>query len=227
MLRWLDCGTQQHRTVVSANSKSEGRQRRSGRVVKPRKPPTRHTNSSGSQQKAPASAVRPVAAAQGQQQQASEGEWLAKVLATAGVASRRSCIELVKQGAVKVNGQVVTDPATKVDPSKDVLAAHGRVIKQPTAVGYHYFVVNKPPGYICSNTSIKAPGKRAVDLLQPWLDDWQRHHPGQLPPRLFTVGRLDVATSGLIFVTNDGDWANKVIHPSANIIKVTSTTKPV
>eukprot|EP00879_Flechtneria_rotunda_P023709 GHRR01025100.1.p1 GENE.GHRR01025100.1~~GHRR01025100.1.p1 ORF type:complete len:198 (+),score=68.35 GHRR01025100.1:1583-2176(+) len=79
--------------------------------------------------------------------------------------------------------------------------------------------MNKPAGYICSNVSDKAPGKRAVDLLQPWLSQWEQKHKGQLPPRLFTVGRLDVATSGLLFLTNDGDWANKVIHPSANIIK--------
>lgn len=100
-----------------------------------------------------------------------------QVLATAGVASRRNCIDLVKQGAVKVNGQVVTDPATRVDPSRDVLAVQNKTIKQPTAVGNHYFAVNKPPGYICSNTSAKSPGKRAVDLLTPWLDDWQKRHP--------------------------------------------------
>ncbi len=82
----------------------------------------------------------------------------------------------MKQGAVKVNGAVVTDPATKVDSNKDILQVHGRPISKPAVVGYHYFAVNKPPGYICSNVSNKAPGKRAVDLLQPWLDTWQQEH---------------------------------------------------
>ncbi|WIA40579.1 hypothetical protein OEZ86_013920 [Tetradesmus obliquus] len=156
-------------------------------------------------------------------------EWLAKALAAAGVASRRSCIELVKQGKVRVNGAVVTDPATRVDAAADVLEVAGTGRLQLAAPGgpeLHYFALNKPPGYICSNVSHNAPGKRAADLLQPWLDSWQRQHKGQLPPRLFTVGRLDVATSGLIFLTNDGDWANKVIHPSANILKEYRVTLP-
>eukprot|EP00882_Tetradesmus_deserticola_P009011 GHRQ01009506.1.p1 GENE.GHRQ01009506.1~~GHRQ01009506.1.p1 ORF type:complete len:197 (+),score=35.10 GHRQ01009506.1:192-782(+) len=134
-------------------------------------------------------------------------EWLAKALASAGVASRRRCIDLVKQGQVSVNGAVTTDPATRVDPAADVLEVTGKGRLQLTAPGgpeLHYFALNKPPGYICSNVSHNAPGKRAADLLQPWLDSWRQQHKGQLPPRLFTVGRLDVATSGLIFLTNDG-----------------------
>lgn len=152
-------------------------------------------------------------------------EWLAKALASSGVASRRACIDLVKQGKVQVNGAVITDPATKVDLTADALFVDGRRISAAAASALCYFAVNKPAGYICSNVS-KQPGKRAVDLLQPWLDSWQLKHKGQLPPRLYTVGRLDVATSGLIFITNDGDWANQVIHPSANITKEYWVTLP-
>ncbi|KAF8055656.1 RPA1A [Scenedesmus sp. PABB004] len=147
---------------------------------------------------------------------ASGGDWLAKALAAAGVASRRRCIELVREGSVAVNGVVVTDPARRVRPGADTLEVGGRRVGAGAAPpARHYFALHKPPGYICSS----AGERRAVDLLAPWLEAWRRRHPGALPPRLFTVGRLDVATAGLIFVTNDGDWANRVIHPSSNVLK--------
>lgn len=94
---------------------------------------------------------------------------------------------------------------------------------------HHYFAVHKPVGVICSDVSAR-PGGRVVDLLEGWLQRWRppraggggggRGGPAPLPPRLFTVGRLDVATSGLVLVTNDGAWANRVIHPSAGLTKV-------
>lgn len=99
-----------------------------------------------------------------------------QALAAAGVASRRICIELIKDGVVEVNGIVIKDPATKVG-SNDAIAVKGHLLQQQEEKTCYYFAVNKPRGYICSNSSERAPDKRAVDLLQPWLDIWQKKHP--------------------------------------------------
>lgn len=137
---------------------------------------------------------------------------LSKALAAAGVASRRGAEDLITAGRVRVNGAVATLPQTLVSwPSVDTLEVDGSVCVPPSR--HHYFAVHKPVGYLCSS---QVGGKRlALDLLQPWLAAWAaRQPPGALPPRLFSVGRLDVATSGLLLVTNDGAWAQKVAHPS-------------
>ncbi len=126
---------------------------------------------------------------------------LSKVLAKAGVASRRKAEELIFQGDVTVNGKVVLVPQTMVDPSKDTIVYDGKKLRLEPKV---YFVLHKPIGYTCTN----APGrKRAIDLLGP------------CPYRLYTVGRLDRDTSGLILITNDGEFANSVMHPSKRIPK--------
>jgi 23S rRNA pseudouridine2605 synthase len=129
---------------------------------------------------------------------------LSKVLASAGVASRRACEELIFEGRVKVNGQIVKVPQTQVTLGKDkILVDDKSITKTPKK---HYYILNKPVGYICSNTRT-AKEKIVFDLFDQDL------------PRLFTVGRLDKDTSGLLIVTNDGHFANKVIHPSSNIEK--------
>uniref|UniRef100_A0A453ISH7 RNA-binding S4 domain-containing protein n=1 Tax=Aegilops tauschii subsp. strangulata TaxID=200361 RepID=A0A453ISH7_AEGTS len=143
-----------------------------------------------------------------------EPQRLAKVLAAAGVASRRTCEELIFQGKVTVNGSVCTAPQTKVDISKDSIYVNGNRIskKLPPKL---YFAVNKPKGYICSSGEEKS----VISLLDDYLKGWNKLQPGVPKPRLFTVGRLDVATTGLIIVTNDGEFAQKVSHPSSNITK--------
>lgn len=126
---------------------------------------------------------------------------LSKALAHAGVASRRAAEELIEQGLVKVNGKVVLVPQTLVDFEKDTIFYDGRRVKPETKV---YYLVNKPAGYTCTN----APGKkRAIDLIGP------------IGFRLYTVGRLDRDTSGLLIITNDGEFANSVMHPSKKISK--------
>lgn len=126
---------------------------------------------------------------------------LSKYLQQAGVASRRHADELIFSGQVKINGKVVDTPFTPVLPD-DKVSVNGKLI-QPEDQKV-YFLLNKPRGYLCTS----APGsKRVIDLFS------------HLPYRLFTVGRLDKETEGLIIVTNDGDFANKVIHPSSNIDK--------
>lgn len=129
---------------------------------------------------------------------------LSKVLAYAGVASRRACEELIFSGVVKVNQQVVKVPQTLVDASVDQIMVRDQNIS--TAETKVYYLLNKPEGYICSNRRT-GTSKIVLDLFQ------EEGH------RLFTVGRLDKDTSGLLIVTNDGHFANQVIHPSANIQK--------
>ena len=129
---------------------------------------------------------------------------LSKALAAAGVDSRRHCEELIFAGKVSVNGEIVKVPQTLVTWGEDVILVDGPKIKGEEQK--FYFMLNKPKGYICSNTR---PGTKKIVL------DLFRN----VSERLFTVGRLDRDTTGLIIVTNDGHFANKVIHPSSNLSK--------
>lgn len=129
---------------------------------------------------------------------------LSKVLAACGVASRRACETLIFDGNVSVNGVVVKVPQTLVDLPKDEVRVFGNLIKSPESKVY--YLLHKPTGYICSSKKVNSK-KIVLDLFEG------------LPYRLFTVGRLDRETSGLLIVTNDGHFANQVIHPSAEIAK--------
>ncbi|KAL5710013.1 putative ribosomal large subunit pseudouridine synthase svr1 [Ranunculus cassubicifolius] len=141
---------------------------------------------------------------------------LSKVLAAAGVASRRSSEELIFQGKVTVNGSVCNTPQTRVDPARDMIYVNGNRIskKLPPKV---YLALNKPKGYICSNGEKES--KSVMSLLDDYIKGWNKINPGFPRPRLFTVGRLDVATTGLIIITNDGDFAQKISHPSSGLSK--------
>ncbi|XVF23537.1 hypothetical protein REPUB_Repub13aG0047100 [Reevesia pubescens] len=141
---------------------------------------------------------------------------LSKVLAAAGVASRRGSEELIFDGKVTVNGSVCNAPQTRVDPAKDIIYVNGNRLPKrlPPKV---YLALNKPKGYICS--SGEKEFRSVLDLFEDYLKGWDKMNPGSPKPRLFTVGRLDVATSGLIIVTNDGDFAQKLSHPSSNLHK--------
>lgn len=146
----------------------------------------------------------------------SSSQRLSKVLAAAGVASRRSCEELIFDGRVTVNGSVCNTPQTKVDPKKDMIYVNGNRLpkKLPPKV---YLALNKPKGYICS--SAESQTKSVISLFDDYMKNWDKRNPGQPKPRLFTVGRLDVATTGLIIVTNDGEFAQKISHPSSGLSK--------
>ncbi|KAJ8765936.1 hypothetical protein K2173_020452 [Erythroxylum novogranatense] len=141
---------------------------------------------------------------------------LSKVLAAAGVASRRSSEELIFDSKVTVNGSVCNTPQTRVDPARDVIYVNGNRLPRrlPPKV---YLALNKPKGYICS--SGKKETKSVLCLFDDFLKSWGRLNPGLPIPRLFTVGRLDVATSGLLIVTNDGDFAQMLAHPSSKLSK--------
>jgi 23S rRNA pseudouridine2605 synthase len=129
---------------------------------------------------------------------------LSKTLAAAGVASRRACEELIFSGVVEVNGKIVLQPQFLVNPKEDKISCQGRLIdKEQKKV---YYILNKPVGYTSSNQRIGRK-KIVLDLFEP------------LTTRLFLVGRLDRDTSGLLIVTNDGNFAQQVIHPSMNLSK--------
>jgi len=131
-------------------------------------------------------------------------ERLSKVLAYFGLASRRACEELIQHGHVRVNRKRILLPQTLVDRENDVIEVRGeRLEKKFTRV---YYAVHKPLGYTCTNSP--RIRKRVVDLL-----------PQKEGVRLFTVGRLDRDTSGLILVTNDGHFANRIMHPSGGVKK--------
>lgn len=134
-----------------------------------------------------------------------EGKRLSKALAAAGVASRRAAEEMIFDGRVKVNGVVIHVPETHVHWEQDQITVDGVLIKGEEQKVY--FLLNKPAGYICSNSRPSKNSRLVLDLF-----------PGQ-SSRLFTVGRLDRDTTGLLLVTNDGHFANCVIHPSSSIIK--------
>ncbi len=128
---------------------------------------------------------------------------LQKVLADAGVASRRACDELIDEGLVKVNNQVVTSSGLRVDPEKDRITYKEKSLKPEKKF---YVMVNKPKGYICTNNDEKGR-RKTVDIVK------------DIPARLYTVGRLDWDVEGLIILTNDGDFAYKLTHPKYHVPK--------
>ncbi len=129
---------------------------------------------------------------------------LQKVLARSGVASRRTCETLMATGRVEVDGKVTTQLGAKVDPETAVIRVDGRRI--PVAQAHVYLVANKPRGVVSS----MADEQGRADL---------RSLLGGRSERLFHVGRLDTDTSGLIVLTNDGEFAHRLAHPSYQVSK--------
>ncbi len=129
---------------------------------------------------------------------------LQKVLAHAGLGSRRSCEELILKGRVTVDGKVVRELGTKVDPRRSKVAVDG----EPVRVEPHaYYAVFKPKGYVSTNND-PSGRPRVVDLLP------------EIPQRVYTVGRLDEMSVGLILLTNDGNLAHKLAHPKYGVEKL-------
>lgn len=132
---------------------------------------------------------------------------LQKLLAQSGVASRRKCEELILAGEVEVDGEVVTRLGTKVDPRVAVVRVSGR--RLPPISPHVYLVLNKPRGVV--STMADPQGRRTLsDVI---ADSAPQHG------RLFHVGRLDTDTSGLLLLTNDGDFAHRMAHPSFEVDK--------
>jgi 23S rRNA pseudouridine2605 synthase len=133
-----------------------------------------------------------------------EGERLQKVLARAGVGSRRVCEDMIDHGRISVNGAVVTVQGMRVDPTRDKIAVDGRRIElRDDRVTY---ALNKPSGVLTAMSD---------DRARPTVGDMV----GDLAPGLVHVGRLDQDTEGLLLVTNDGDLAHRLAHPSYEVKK--------
>ena len=129
-------------------------------------------------------------------------ERLNKFLAHAGAGSRRHCEELILRGCITVNGRVVRELGTKVERA-DVICVDGQPLRSEKLV---YWLVNKPCGYLCTNYD-PAGRPLAVDLVP------------HIRQRVYTVGRLDEASEGLLLLTNDGDLAHRLMHPRFGVEK--------
>ncbi len=134
-----------------------------------------------------------------------EGVRLQKVLAAAGVASRRVSEQLIAAGRVRVNGQVVTELGSRIDPTTDLVDVDGVAVQLDESK--RYVILNKPRGVVSSMRD-----ERGRPDLREYAKEWTE--------RLFNVGRLDADTSGLLVLTNDGDLAHVLSHPSFGVTKV-------
>src|SRR6266851_1405615 len=130
-------------------------------------------------------------------------ERLNKLLAHAGIGSRRHVEDLISAGRVSVDGQTIRELGTKVDPTAHRICVDGQPIRAEQQV---YWVVHKPRGYVCTNYD-PARRPRAIDLV-PHVDQ-----------RVYTVGRLDEDSEGLLLLTNDGELANQLMHPRFGVEK--------
>lgn len=130
-------------------------------------------------------------------------ERLQKLLAQAGIGSRRKCEDYIAAGRVTVDGKPVTRMGVKVDPEEHTIRFDGRPISFEKKV---YYALNKPRGYVCTNRRFEGE-KRALDLLKG------------IEQRIFPVGRLDKDSEGLIILTNDGEFADKLTHPRYEVPK--------
>jgi 23S rRNA pseudouridine2605 synthase len=140
---------------------------------------------------------------------------LQKIIAAAGVASRRKAEELITSGHVQVNGKVVTELGTKADPDTDHVRVNGKLLQ--AAPSHVYLLLNKPKGYV---TTVSDPEKRptVMDLIRG------------IKGRVYPVGRLDYASEGLLLMTNDGDLAHRLMKaashvPKTYVVKVAGTPK--
>jgi len=130
-------------------------------------------------------------------------ERLQKYMARCGIASRRKCEEIILEGKIKVNGTVITEVGTKIDPEKDIVEYNNNIIKVEEKKVY--IILNKPEGYITSVKDEKGR-KTVLDIVN-------------VEERIYPIGRLDYDSSGLLILTNDGSIYNNIIHPRVSIKK--------
>jgi 23S rRNA pseudouridine2605 synthase len=140
-----------------------------------------------------------------------KGDRLQKILAAAGIASRRKAEQIILEGRVQVNGTTITDLGTRHDPQKDHIRVDGKLLKGPEE--QRYYMLNKPRGYV---TTLNDPQKRptVMDLMAQ-----QKSGPHGDRVRLYPVGRLDYLSEGLLLMTNDGDLANALSKAATGVEK--------
>src|SRR5215813_6098904 len=129
---------------------------------------------------------------------------LQKIIAAAGIASRRKAEELISQGRVTVNGQIVSELGSKADPERDHIKVDGKLLRGPER--HVYLLLNKPRGYV---TTVSDPEGRptVMSLLR------------SVGERIYPVGRLDYSSEGLLLLTNDGELANKLTRAASHVPK--------
>ena len=132
---------------------------------------------------------------------------LNKFLSECGIDSRRKTEELILQGRISVNNKIITNLAIKVDPETDSVSLDGEKLKRQKKV---YYLMNKPKGYV-STTSDEKNRNTVVDLIKTGL-------------KIFPVGRLDFNTTGVLFLTNDGDFTNLLLHPKNKVTRIYRAT---
>ncbi len=130
---------------------------------------------------------------------------LNRYLSMCGVTSRRKADRLIEEGRVRVNGEVVRDLGVKIDPELDIVEVDGKEVKPPRK---RYIILNKPCCYL-TQLGRSQSGKKTIEEL---IKD--------IPERVFPVGRLDYNTEGLLLLTNDGELANRILHPRYKLPKV-------
>ena len=173
----------------------------------PRRPikkrPTKYSPSSK-----PARSARPVRSAKpappAKKPADSRGERIQKVLAAAGLGSRRQCEELITTGRVEIDRKVVTELGSRVDAAAQEIRVDGQPLPRTKLF---YYAVNKPAGVVCTNSD-PSGRTRVIDMV-----------PNSGDVRLFAIGRLDMSSEGLILVTNDGELANLLTHPRYGVEK--------
>ncbi len=130
-------------------------------------------------------------------------ERLQKYMASCGVASRRKCEDIILEGRVEVNGIKIKELGTKIISGEDIIKVDGNIIEPEE--NKIYILLNKPKGYVCTAKDEK-DRKTILDLVK-------------VKERIYPIGRLDMDTSGIIILTNDGEIYNKIIHPKFEKIK--------
>ena len=133
-------------------------------------------------------------------------ERVQKILASAGIGSRRECEKLISQGCVTINGEVVTELGIKVDPQHAAIKVHGKLLQAPSL--YQYLILHKPQGVL---TTMK-PDPEGRPTLLSLLGR-------PLKTRVFPVGRLDMNSEGLVLLTNDGELTYRMTHPGFKLPK--------
>lgn len=131
---------------------------------------------------------------------------LNKLIALNGIASRRRADELIQAGSVMIDGRIVTDLGVKVDPAVQRVEIDGVLLKAE-GERHRYYLLNKPAGVVCTNDE-RELRRRAIDLITD-----------RRKGRIYTVGRLDEETTGLVILTNDGDFAYRISHPRHGVAK--------